>query len=699
MKRVGFIQARMGSSRLPGKVLKKVGDATLLEILIDRVSQSKSLDEIVILTTGRPDDDPIYNLCENRRIRCCRGSQRDVLDRFYRGATEIKADLIVRITADCPLIDPAVIDRVVNKYLESKNYDFVANTVPPPGTFPDGMDVEVFSFNVLEKVWKEATRFSDREHVTFYIWKNPGLFKIYRVDNDRDLSLYRLTVDYEEDFKLIKVLLNILKENDKFGSLNELIEIIDKYPELKKLNQKYKSGEGWKPALAKDKLLKKKSFARAEPLNRRLGNRSWRKAIKLIPGGAQTFSKGPGQYVDGVAPKMLHRGIGCRVWDIDGNEFIDYVLGLGPIILGHSNKEVNDAVFSCADDLFVAPSLPHTLETKLSEKLVKLIPCAEMVKFGKNGSDVTAGAVRLARAITKRNVIACCGYHGWQDWYIGSTTRNLGVPQCIRKLTIPFQYNNIESIEKIFKDKKDNVACVIIEPVTFYPPKNDFLHRLRDLCNKHKTILIFDEIITGFRAHIGGAQSLFGVKPDLATFGKAMANGYPISAICGKALYMRRFKDVFFSFTFGGELPAISAAITTIDILERDNVLWHINQMGERFIKGYRDIKKDLDISFTNIIGYGWWPEYEFKPTHGYTSREILTLFQQELVKRGILTRPAPFISFAHKGSDIHETLTAMAQALAVVKYAVTKKKLKKLLEGRIIQPVIRAKEEMTKKQ
>lgn len=694
MKKIVFIQARMESSRFPNKVLKKINNKTLLEIQIDRVFLCKFINDIVILTTGSPVDEPIVDFCKSKNIKYFRGSERDVLDRFYRAACDINSDIIVRLTSDCPLIDPDIVDKVVAKFMELKNFDFVANTVPPPATFPDGMDVEVFPFKVLERAWKEAEKPSDREHVTFYIWKNPKIFKIYRVNTESDFSSYRFTIDYKEDFDLVKAVLKILKKRKQFGHLTELIKIMEDYPELKTLNKKFKLGEGWIPSLRKDELIKKLSAEIAPPLNCSKGNKLWKRAIKIIPGGAQTFSKGPSQYVDGVAPKMLYRGIGCRVWDIDGNEFIDFVLGLGPIILGHSVGEVNNAAFECASELFVAPSLPHPLELKLSEKLQEIIPCAEMVRFGKNGSDATAGAVRLARAITGRDIIACCGYHGWQDWYIGSTTRNLGVPLSVRNLTIPFKYNNFESVEKFFKEKKNNVAAVILEPVNFYPPKNNFLNKLRDICDKNKTLLIFDEIITGFRAHIGGAQKLFGVTPDIATFGKALGNGYPISAICGKAKYMKYFEQVFFSFTFGGELPSIAAAIATLNILIRENVPAHINKMGEIFIKGYRDIIKELDMPYTKIFGYGWWPEYEFKEKNGLSSSEILTLMQQELVKRGILTRPCPFISFAHKEPDIREFLNATKQSLLVVKESVEKKNVKKLIEGKIIQPVIRAKPE-----
>jgi len=256
------------------------------------------------------------------------------------------------------------------------------------------------------------------------------------------------------------------------------------------------------------------------------------KTKRVIPSCTQTFSKGWTQYPFGVSPIFLKKAEGCFVWDVDGNKFIDWPMALGPVILGHNYPPVNEAVKKQMDK-GIAFSLPHCKEAELAEKLCDIIPCAEMVRFGKNGSDATSGAVRAARAYTGRDIVACCGYHGWQDWYIGTTTRNLGVPQVVREQTVTFEYNNIVSLERLFDLYPGKIACVILEPVGLVPPEDNFLEKVNEIAHKNGALVIYDECWTGFRWALGGAQEYFGVTPDLACFGKALGNGFPISAVVG----------------------------------------------------------------------------------------------------------------------------------------------------------------------
>lgn len=268
----------------------------------------------------------------------------------------------------------------------------------------------------------------------------------------------------------------------------------------------------------------------------------------------------------------LQSGKGSHVFDVDGNEYIDYVMALDPITLGYSYPQVNEAIIRQLER-GITFSLMHPLEVELSELLIEVIPCAEMVRFGKNGSDVDSAAVRVSRAYTDREKIACCGYHGWQDWYIGTTTRDRGVPKSTKELTIPFEYNNIKSLERIFIKNKDQIAAVIMEPIIIAEPKDNFLQEVKELTHKNGAILIFDEIVTGFRLALGGAQEYFGLTPNLATFGKGIANGMPLSVIVGKREIMKEFDEVFFSFTFGGETLPLAAAIATIEEIEEKKLL------------------------------------------------------------------------------------------------------------------------------
>ena len=309
------------------------------------------------------------------------------------------------------------------------------------------------------------------------------------------------------------------------------------------------------------------------------------RALRTIPLASQTFSKAAMSTVEGAAPLFLDRGAGARVWDLDGNEYIDYVLGLLPVVLGYCDPDVDDAIRAQLDR-GISFSLATELEAELAEKLCELIPCAEMVRFGKNGSDATTAAIRLARAYTRREKVAVCGYHGWHDWYIGTTTRHFGVPAAVRELSAGFAFNDADALETMLQSEPDGFAAVIVEPMTLQAPAPGFLERLRSLCDEYGVLLVYDEIITGFRLHLGGAQAYFGVVPDLAAFGKAMGNGMPISAIVGRRQYMTLMEEIFFSGTFGGEALSLAASIVTIDKLRREGAVAKFADTGARLKAG-----------------------------------------------------------------------------------------------------------------
>ena len=305
------------------------------------------------------------------------------------------------------------------------------------------------------------------------------------------------------------------------------------------------------------------------------------RALKTIPLGSQTFSKSKTQYPLGVSPYFITRGDGARVWDADGNEYLDFINGLCAITLGYNDPDVTEAVRRQLDDGVIF-SLPHPVEMEVAERIVDMVPCAEMVRFGKNGSDATAGAVRLARAHTGRDRVAVCGYHGWQDWYIGATARNRGVPQAVRDLTHTFPYNDPDALEQLLLAHPGEFAAVILEPMNVAEPLPGYLETVAELTRLHGALLIFDETITGFRYANGGAQEYFGVTPDLATFGKGLANGYPVSAVAGRRDLMQLMEEIFFSFTFGGETLSLAASAATLDKLRRENVTDHLARLGTR---------------------------------------------------------------------------------------------------------------------
>lgn len=363
------------------------------------------------------------------------------------------------------------------------------------------------------------------------------------------------------------------------------------------------------------------------------------RALKVIPNGTQTFSKSQTQYPIGAAPLYVSRAEGSRFLDADGHEYIDFVAGLGAIILGYCDKDVDLAVKEQMKNGSIF-SLPSAIEIEVSEMLCDLIPCAEMVRFGKNGSDATSGAVRLARYITGRDhVLTCEGhYHGWQDWCNGITARNGGVPQAVTNLTHTFRYNDIDSLIEAFRVWPDT-ACVIMEPMAWVWPEDNFLHKVRDICQKNGAVFILDEMLTGFRFALGGAQEYFGVTPDLACFGKAMANGYPISSIVGRADMMRRMSEIHFSFTFGGDCIALAAAKATIKKLKT--------------VK----IPSIVDDCF---VGHPKRPKFDFSNLPAGAREKIF----QHCYENGILILDSVNLMASHTQDDINYLLSTVHDAI-----------------------------------
>lgn len=414
------------------------------------------------------------------------------------------------------------------------------------------------------------------------------------------------------------------------------------------------------------------------------------KAKSLIPSCTQTFSKGWTQYPFCVSPIFLERADGCFVWDVDGNKFIDWPMALGPVILGHNYPPVNEAVKKQMDK-GIAFSLPHYKEIELAEKLCDIIPCAEMVRFGKNGSDVTSGAVRAARAYTGRDMVICCGYHGWQDWYIGTTTRNLGVPQVVRDQTITFEYNNPVSLERLFDLYPGKIACVILEPVGLVPPEDNFLERVNEIAHKNDALVIYDECWTGFRWALGGAQEYFGVTPDLACFGKALGNGFPISAVVGLRDIMETFDKIFYSFTFGGDLVGISAALAVLSELEKTDILVHIWKLGDMLKEGLNKlIKYHGHSNRIHIEGYPPKTFVFFKDEKGEDDLLLKSVIQQEMISRGFLYAGYHVISYSHGHTEIDRTLNAYDEIFTMLRHNLKPGGLNKLLKGEEVKPIFR---------
>lgn len=413
----------------------------------------------------------------------------------------------------------------------------------------------------------------------------------------------------------------------------------------------------------------------------------YQRALKVQKPITQTLAKGPGQFTKGVAPKYLQKGKGSHVWDVDGNEYIDFNAAIGPLSLGYAYPAVDEAIKKQLED-GITFSLMHPLEVELSELIQEVIPNAEAVKISKTGADVCSAAIRVARAFTGRENIFCCGYHGWHDWYIGITSRNAGIPEAIQNMTYTFEYNNIEAIrEALDKD----VAAIILEPFIFEAPQNNFLQELAEACRENGTLLIFDEMWTGFRIALGGAQEYFNVKPDLAVYSKACANGMPIALLTGRADVMELFNNEVFSYTtFGGEALSLAASIATIKEIRDKNVPQYLDEKGEIIKDGYNQIAQEFGMeNLTKCVGYNCRSMVTFTPEAG-NGLEVKALMQQEMIKRGILWAGFHNMCFSHSDDDINYTLSAYREVMPILKEAIEIQNVKSYLKGEVLEAVFR---------
>jgi glutamate-1-semialdehyde 2,1-aminomutase len=429
-------------------------------------------------------------------------------------------------------------------------------------------------------------------------------------------------------------------------------------------------------------------------------------AHKYIPGGAHTYSRGDDQFPLN-APPVLSRGKGAYVWDAEGNKFLDYGMGLRSVALGYDDERVSQAAFAQIKN---GNNLTRASEIEVyaAEKLCNYIPSMEMVKFAKHGSAVTSASVKLARAFTGKKIIVRCVDHpffSYDDWFIGNTVINNGVPEDVQKLTVNFSYNNIDSLKAVFKNYEGQIACVIMEPATMVEPiassffpneKKNFLHDVQHLCNSTGALFIIDEMITGFRWHNKGAAHLYGVDPDLITFGKALANGFSVAALGGKARYMERggiyhsHERVFLtSTTHGAEMCGMGALMECLKIYEERNISQHMWDYGTKLTNGINSIAKNLGVSeHFSMSGIACSPAYTTLDAKKEMSFGMRTLFNQEMIKEKIIMAYVS-LSMSHQETELDMTFSAVEKALKVYAMALTDG-YEKHLKGHVIKPVFR---------
>lgn len=417
----------------------------------------------------------------------------------------------------------------------------------------------------------------------------------------------------------------------------------------------------------------------------------------IIPGGSHTYAKGDDQFPE-FMPIYLEKGNGCHVWDVDGNEYIEYAMGLRSVTLGHNFAPVVEAAYKqmVKGTNFGRPSM---IELECAETFLGMFENAEMVKFGKNGSDATNGALKIARAYTGRDMVGICADHPFfsvDDWFISTTPMNSGIPRIMQDLTAKFHYNDLESIEKMFAEHPGEIACIILEPEKYDPPKDDFLNKAKEICHKNGALFILDEMITGFRWHNGGAQKVYNVDPDMSTFGKAMGNGFSISALAGKKEFMKlgginhdKERVFLMSTTHGAESHVLAAAIATMKFYQENDVIGVLHEQGRKLKEGVNKASRELGIEDkVSIIGPDCCSVYTTRDNDGNPSQPFRTLFIQEQLKRGLLM-PSSIVSYSHSDEDISETVEKLHDAMIIYKKALNEG-IDKYLSGRPVAPVWR---------
>ena len=680
MRTIAVVQARMGSTRLPGKVMADLGGMPMIDRLLARLSRARRLDGAIVATSDRPGDDTLAAHLSARGVAVHRGSESDVLQRFAAAARAAKADIVVRVTADCPFIDPALVDAVID-LRAATGADWASNAIERK--WPDGLDVAVLTMSALDRADREAADPYCRTHVTPFVHGHvpagiaTGSFALSHLPGGADFSHLRWTVDEPEDLAFARRVAAALPE--PFGWL-DLVALLTREPALQRMNAHVGLNEGSTRDLARTR---GRTFDRS--------NQFFGRALDTIPLASQTFSKSWMTWTKGAAPLFVERGRGARIVDIDGNDYVDHVLGLLPIVLGYCDPDVDQAIVAQLGK-GTTFSLPATIEAEVAERIVRHVPSAQKVRFGKNGSDATSAAVRLARAFTGRDEVLVAGYHGWQDWYIGSTTRDIGVPAAVKALTGRFVFDDAASLEAALVSRGDRVAAIVLEPSGIVRPKAGFLERVRELATKHGAVLVFDEIITGFRMGLGGAQALLGVTPDLTALGKAMANGMPLAAICGRADIMAKMDDIFFSGTMGGETLSLAAAAATIDKLEREGACERIWAHGDR-------LKIEIDALATKhglgdvvtLFGDGWWPGIKLTPPKSIAPELLTSLFRQEAVAHGVLVAATLNLCLAHLDARVEaDTLAGFDGAFARLRGHLDAPDPRSRLRGQMVEPTFK---------
>ena len=659
-----ILQARTGSSRLPGKVLADLAGKPLLLFLIERIKNCVIVDQIIIATTDSDSDNKLAWLGHKLDVQVVRGSERDVLSRYALAAQQTDAQTLVRVTGDCPLLDPTLLANAIEEF-HKLSVDYLSNANPP--SYPDGLDIEVFTRAALLKAEANCVCDFQREHVTPWI-RESGQCSIASISHNIDLSHLRWTVDEPEDLEVVRGIVHHFEGRSDFSWL-EVLDLQNQQPELFIANAK---------------------FARNEGATMGEGQKLWRRAKRVIPGGNMLLSKRAEMFLPEQWPAYFSRAKGCRVWDLDGRELIDMsIMGIGTNLLGYGHPEVDAAVVAT-----VAAGNMSTLncpeEVWLAERLVALHPWAEMARFARSGGEANAIAIRIARAATGRDTVAICGYHGWHDWYLATNLQNEsgleehllpglepnGVPRALAGTVQPFSYNRLDQLEAIAASH--DLAAVKMEVQRTSPPDPGFLQGVRELCTRLGIVLIFDECTSGFRETFGGLHLKYGVEPDMAMFGKALGNGYAITATIGRRAVMEAAQNTFISSTFWTERIGPTAALKTLEVMERERSWEQVTATGLELRQRWQQLADQHGLK----IAHNGLPALTGFAFQSPKALEYKTLIAQEMLKKGYLAATSCYVSIAHTPEIIEPYLGELDGIFALIAQCEQGRPVEQLLEG-----------------
>lgn len=664
MKVVAIVQARMGSTRLPNKVMRHIGGVPMIELLLARLANSKHLSQIVLATSTNECNTPLVEHVEKLGYICVRGSENDVLARYLAAGRQVQADVVVRITGDCPLIDPEVVDEAIEKFMSS-GVDYLSNS--NPATFPDGLDTEVFSLQALEQAGNESQDGFDHEHVTPYLRK-PGLFKTAALTHSEDLSNLRWTVDEPADFEVVSQVFAHFAPDIHF-SWTKVLQLQRSKPALFAANHNIIRNEG--AAMG-------------------TGQKLWKRAKQVIPGGNMLLSKRAEMFLPDQWPAYFSKAKGCQVWDLDGKRYVDMcIMGIGTNTLGYGHPEVDDAVLQT-----VAAGNMSTLncpeEVYLAEKLIELHPWADMARFARSGGEANAIAIRIARAASGKDKVAICGYHGWHDWYLSANLgddKSLdghllpglepnGVPRNLRGTVLAFNYNNIAELENLVANH--DIGVIKMEVIRNMGPEDDFLHKVRKLATERGIVLIFDECTSGFRETFGGIHKKYGVEPDMAMFGKALGNGYAITATIGRREIMEAAQSTFISSTFWTERIGPTAGLKTLEVMGRINSWETITNVGLQVRAGWQKLadKHGLRIHHWGIPALAG---YTFASPNALAYKTYIT---QEMLAKGYLVGNSVYACTEHTPEILEGFFAALDPLFGVVHECEEGRDINGLLKG-----------------